>query len=917
MTRLDTQNLRLPAAMLVAAIASLVIGATSRAAPPLRLLEPAAGTTLETPALPALAPLQDLPSSRRSVLAESFTPSRPPRLGGLRSVACDIIWRSDGKGPALRYERRAPYRCGLLVAATPSTLYRVERQLSTFAPDVDLVVVETRYPLLDSTTPNQAEDVARLLSKRWVRRDATVAVHRFPRELPQAGWERSTILFATMPATRSLVLLVADQELEEATTPVTALFDDILVDILRPTPAEEVAIYRSMGVAPFDAGRGLLHRGPVTVGTTADVTDPARSASLRTTLFAPTQVALGLGAPVPANATLTVDYGPHPATRADASVAFSVRVQPEAGEALSVWSARVVSSDAWHTARVELGAFVGQRIGITLATVGATTDSDLGLWSPPRLSTPPTPADPPNILLITIGGLRADRVGLGGYPRPITPRLDDIARSAVVFETAVSPGNASRVVIPSLLTGLPPAALALTNPARELSPEVHTLAEHLLDRGLVTAAMVADPSFASQDLDRGFDLVELWPRQTAASALVDSVRQFILTHARERFFLYLHLNDPLQPFDPPAAARNAFVPSAEMSRFGLTTPFSVSARGVVRGCDRCGGAGGINSAFLGLVSDFYDAEVAGLDEQLGFLFDTLKAADIMDDTVIVVTGTHGELLWDHGHRFGHPKDDLSDAIVRVPLVIKPARGAVDKRVGPQVRTLDLFPTLLELAGLSLPPPSLCSESLGPLLVSSSASLATERVSASESSDAEVFGIRQRGFKLVGTRSGPRAQTLSLFDLERDPREQRDVAAEHADQVERLLLSALDQTVLARAGNYLLVTLPPDARSFRLHVKSSAPLASAEAMFDAPIRLGAARTVFDVAGPLGPRPWRAFRLVMTADATLDVELTVARPALLKVRQTLARTATARFPSKVLADLESRGQPDMVLVSVPAR
>ena len=892
-------------------------GAPTRAAPPSSLTDPRTGATVETPLRSQPDPLQDPTLPRKRVFAESFAPARPQRLGTLRSPACEIATRPDFKGAALRYERRPPFRCALLLSATPSTFYWIERQRSSTAPVIDLEVIEARYPLVDPATPNHGGDVDRLVADRWVRRSTILATHSFPRAPPVGGWEQSATLLLTTPATRTLVFIVADPEADDGPPGATAFFDDLVIDTLIPTPEQETSLLAKLDLSPFDAGSGLVHRGVVADNGGAATPQSGRVTNVRTTLFTPAPTTFKLATPLAEGTSLWLDFGLHTLSPPHDIVHFDVRVRGERGEDESVWSQSLLAdghTEPWQTADIDLGRFASQKVEITLSTTPTPKGRGRGLWGPPLLATPIGPEDPPSILLITVGGLRADRLGLAGYPRPTSPSLDTLAKRAAVFDAAVSPSNASRFVVGSLFTGLSPTALGLANPAHNLPRDVHTLAEALSVQGLVTAAFVADPALAGQGLDRGFDALAVWPRDTPASTIVAAARHFLETHAHRRFFLYLHFSDPLQPFDPPQAARDRFVPAAELLRFGLETPFSVSARGQVSGCDRCNNAAGLNSAFPTLVSDLYDSEIAGLDAALGTLFESLARLGIDDETVVAVTGTHGELVWDHGDVFGHPAHDFSDPVVRVPLIIKPAGPPHSLRVAAQVRTLDLWPTLLELANAPVPQPSPIAESLATLFHSQSTSLVHERVAVSESPRGDRFAVREKGFKLLGTRSRDGHFAAALYDLARDPRELHDLSAELPDTVDQLLWSALDVAATARPGDYLLVVLPTAGRTFRLNAKSPEALTSVEPFCDGPVRLAPTRTAFEVSGPVGARRWRVFRMVGIPETPLVLELTVAGAKPVHLRRTLLPSTPREPLASVLAQLVHGGEADLALVRV---
>jgi choline-sulfatase len=303
---------------------------------------------------------------------------------------------------------------------------------------------------------------------------------------------------------------------------------------------------------------------------------------------------------------------------------------------------------------------------------------------------PPTP----NILLITLDTTRADRLGAYGYGRARTPRLDRLAREGVLFEHARTAAPTTLPAHVSLLTGRYPAAHGVRNNGVPLSEKVPTLASALHAGGYRTAAFVSSfvldrrfglaPGFDHYDdrLDAGPG-VAAEPVERRGDRTVLAAGQWLDENAGPRapsaapaahsapFFVWLHLYDPHDPYVAPAPYRDAFVDQP------------------------------------------YDGEIAFADSVIGSLIDQLERLGLLSSTVVAVIGDHGESLGDHGEAT-HGMF-VYEAAMRVPAILRwPGSLPAGHRVAPMVRSIDLAPTLMDLAGL--PPMSgVEGESLMPLV----------------------------------------------------------------------------------------------------------------------------------------------------------------------------------------------------------
>ena len=318
-----------------------------------------------------------------------------------------------------------------------------------------------------------------------------------------------------------------------------------------------------------------------------------------------------------------------------------------------------------------------------------------------------TAAGPPaagrtNVILITVDTLRADHMGVYGYPRAVTPHLDALAARSRVFRHAYSHGSSTVVAVPALMTGRHPRESC--DGKGGLAPAAHTIAERLRAAGYRTGAVVSNSVLAPRDrgFSQGFehydarlDVTErarptrerLAPNTTAAALrFLDSTRG-------RPVFLWVHYQDPHGPYTPPPEHARLFV---EEQPSGAILDIN----------DGASGFGGIpRYQFVYGRRDFdnyvdrYDAEIRFADQQIGLLIDGLGRRRLLDDAIVVVSSDHGEALGENGYYFTHG-EDLQPALLRVPLIVFDSRTRAGEHVDAIVQHLDVAPTLLKRAAVA-------------------------------------------------------------------------------------------------------------------------------------------------------------------------------------------------------------------------
>jgi arylsulfatase A-like enzyme len=307
----------------------------------------------------------------------------------------------------------------------------------------------------------------------------------------------------------------------------------------------------------------------------------------------------------------------------------------------------------------------------------------------------------PNVLLIVVDTVRADRLSSYGYQRPTSTHMDRLARSGIRFANVSSTSSWTLPAHASLFTGVMPIRHGATQEHRELGSEFSTLAGLLSDAGYATVAVSGNPLVSvTTGLDRGFASFQATrqarPRDSvAAHPNIVELRDFWRRRSSgQPFFAFVNFIEAHGPYDPPEPWRSRFLANRRKAR-------------VASSLNR-GGAGAYYSAAVPgdaaafeVLSDLYDGEVAYVDALVGELMAELERAGLADDTLVIVTSDHGENLGDHGH-FRHVFS-LYASTVRIPLIVRlPGGGRAGEVIGQSVSLVELFPTILAATGVDAP-----------------------------------------------------------------------------------------------------------------------------------------------------------------------------------------------------------------------
>jgi arylsulfatase A-like enzyme len=303
---------------------------------------------------------------------------------------------------------------------------------------------------------------------------------------------------------------------------------------------------------------------------------------------------------------------------------------------------------------------------------------------------------PPNVLLIGVDTLRPDHLGSYGYGRSTSPHIDGLADEGILFERAVSQCPWTLPSFASIMTSLYPSQHGAGLNMGDLGTGFPTMAEILADQGYATGAVVSSRVLSPEfGLNRGFAYYDVnrADEERRAPEVTSIALSWLDGVDGQPFFLFVHYFDPHLPYAPPAPYDGIFE-TATGSLFGSEfdlRPLLEDAATLRE----------LLEAFTGpdweRIVSLYDGEIAYTDEAIGGLLQGLDERGLMENTLVILLGDHGEEFYEHGG-LGHGHT-LFDEVIRVPLVISPPGGLPGgMRIKSQVRMVDVLPTILDLLG---------------------------------------------------------------------------------------------------------------------------------------------------------------------------------------------------------------------------
>lgn len=558
-----------------------------------------------------------------------------------------------------------------------------------------------------------------------------------------------------------------------------------------------------------------------------------------------------------------------------------------AAVAVSVWMVAVLV-----TTQLDAGPFalpVATLVAVALAVAAVAWLQvpervvRLGLWLTPLMvvavmqpygpgGPPPAPADDsgdevqrlrpqedapalaPDVILLSIDTLRADRLGAYGHEPTLTPNLDRLAAEGALFERTLASSPWTVPSVASMLTGLPasrhgagmPFSAGPTFKRSSLAPEQVTVAERFATAGYRTHALVTNGFVISMGVVQGFDemvdvlggvlgpnfgrdfplvrlLLNFMPSgDYRAEALTDMALERLATEGDGPLFLWVHYIDPHVPYqaDPSKLDVDAWTRMAmgkhqhEPLEDGTIVDDAFTLVEQVRS-----GQTWLTETDRERMRTYYDRSVTYVDQEVGRLVDAVRNRESERGVVLALTSDHGEELWDHGG-FEHGHNYFRE-VTQVPLILWGDGVPAGTRVADVVGLVDVAPTLIDLAGFQVPPAEVDEgRSLAPLLSppaepvdgSTEGSPITYSAAPPRFSGGNLYGlpsvlVEEGQWRCVLRANG----TLELYDVETDPEERFNVADRHPEVAEHyriLLQPRLDIFLAGKSGS--LEDMSPEA-----------------------------------------------------------------------------------------------------------
>lgn len=432
----------------------------------------------------------------------------------------------------------------------------------------------------------------------------------------------------------------------------------------------------------------------------------------------------------------------------------------------------------------------------------------------------------PNVVLILLDTLRADRLSCYGGPRPTSPHLDALAAEGILFEQARAPSPYTATSHSTLFASLDPEVHGVWNVTTEngairrgdaLSPRATTLAEAMRDAGYQTAAITDGGNLSVETgLDQGFELFEAeW---SGAVNRVDRALSWLDDERKDGqpFFLFLHTYETHLPYMPDRDVMERFAPDyrGPLWEAYLKAMEEVESTGKSRKRQQVQ-----RKFFLPVLQNpqlstadkeffmaMYDAEIALADREVGRFLAGLAAAGLQENTIVLVTSDHGESFWEQG---AHGHFDVFEPLLHVPLIVRGPGAPAGIRRPDAVGLLDLMPSLLAAVGLPAPP-----EALGVDIGLLSATPSAERTYfAAANLPYEELAARRGDWKWFRHSFGARPAEV-VFDLHTDPRETADCSRQAAGaqflSEMRVLVAERAARLLAFREQHRLGAVPPVA-----------------------------------------------------------------------------------------------------------
>ncbi len=392
-----------------------------------------------------------------------------------------------------------------------------------------------------------------------------------------------------------------------------------------------------------------------------------------------------------------------------------------------------------------------------------------------------TRSDRPNVVLLIIDTLRADRLGCYGYDKPTTPAIDEVAEESVLFEQAYVQWASSLPSHASIMASMHPYYHGAFPNGKSLNPKLLTLPKILKEYGYTNGAFVSNALVGNQyNFELGYNtftdlthfdyrdtswrmwlhelnLIRLYDKLANRDLFTELAVSWIEHHQNRPFFLWGQWLHPHAPYNPPEEVLRKFEDSYSGIADGSLQQIFDIRQGNVE----------LSEVDQRHYSALYDAEVAVSDMQIQRIYDRLKSLGLVENSIIIITSDHGENMLEHGLEYGHA--GVHESSVRIPLIFRlPDRTAEQVRIPQVVQSIDIAPTVLDLIDVPAPE-QFQGRSMMPLLEGDGVDWPNEAYCVGFWKKRNFFGLRKGDWKLI-LDARKDNHTWELYHLPTDPHE---------------------------------------------------------------------------------------------------------------------------------------------------
>jgi choline-sulfatase len=366
-----------------------------------------------------------------------------------------------------------------------------------------------------------------------------------------------------------------------------------------------------------------------------------------------------------------------------------------------------------------------------------------------------------NVIIIVLDAAGAKHFPMYGYNRDTTPNIKNLSKESIQFERAYTQAVYTLASTATLMSGLDPFRHQVIYRKSALANQTYTLAERFRDSGYATGTFVSNGNASSIfGMTQGFQEVREVFREKGYSGwgsdITNAFSKWLQTLKPGRpFFAYMHYREPHAPFNPPESFKNHF-----------TNPNYMGYKDASYEMRRKINMGEVDAtpADRDYIEATYDENLRYGDFEVGRVLKKLKDMKLYDNTILIVTADHGEAFWEHNFQ-GH-NSQLYEESVHIPFILKlSSKTNLHKtKVTNPIRTLDVYPTLVDLMQLSRRNWNVDGHSFIPYLLSDKledAPVFTQTIAE------QAYSWMEGSFKYIYHRH---TNTEELYNLKADPGE---------------------------------------------------------------------------------------------------------------------------------------------------